>query len=324
MLTPLGRHGGCDTPAPAPYISPMPDRGAVIETHGLTRRLGGRAAVDGVDLRVPGESVYGFLGPNGAGKTTTIRLLLGLLRPDGGEVQLFGEPFSRDALRSVGSLVESPSLYPHLTGRENLEVTRRLLGTARAAIDRALEISRLQADANRLVRDYSLGMKQRLGLALALLNEPRLLVLDEPTNGLDPAGIREMRDLLQRLPRDHGVTVFLSSHLLAEVEQVAGFVGIIHEGRLTFQGRLDELRERQKSHLRLGVRRAEAVLELLRASGLAAQADGGAFVRVEAGAREAASVNRLLVESGHDVFHLSVERQSLETIFLGLTNGSTE
>jgi len=302
----------------------MPDPSAAIETHGLTRRFGPRTVVDRVDLRVPGACVYGILGPNGAGKTTTIRLLLGLIRPDAGGVDVFGEPFSRHSLRRVGSLVESPCLYPHLTGRENLEVTRRLLGTARAAIDRALETSRLQSDAGRLVRDYSLGMKQRLGLALALLTEPRLLVLDEPTNGLDPAGIHEMRDLLLRLPREHGVTVFLSSHLLAEVEQIAGFVGIIHEGRLTFQGRLSELRERQQSQLRLGVRRAEAALELLRASGITAHADGGAFVRADVGAREAASVNRLLVESGHDVFHLSVERQSLEAIFLGLTNGGTE
>jgi ABC-2 type transport system ATP-binding protein len=297
----------------------MPGGGAVIETHGLTRRFGSRAAVDRVDLDVPGECVYAFLGPNGAGKTTTIRLLLGLLRPDAGEVRLFGETFSRDSLGLVGSLVESPSLYPHLTGRENLEVTRRLVGSARSGIDRVLDISRLRADADRLVRDYSLGMKQRLGLAIALLREPRLLVLDEPTNGLDPAGIHEMRDLVQRLPREHGVTVFLSSHLLAEVEQVAGFVGIIHEGRLTFQGRLADLRGRQASHLRLGVKRSEEALALLRASGIAAHADGGAFVRVAGGPREAASVNRLLVESGHDVFHVSVERQSLETIFLGLT-----
>jgi lantibiotic transport system ATP-binding protein len=302
----------------------MPDPSAAIETHGLTRRFGPRTVVDRVDLRVPRECVYGFLGPNGAGKTTTIRLLLGLIRPDAGGVDVLGEPFSRHSLRQVGSLVESPCLYPHLTGRENLEVTRRLLGTARAGIGRALETSGLEADADRLVRDYSLGMKQRLGLALSLMTEPRLLVLDEPTNGLDPAGIHEMRDLLRRLPREHGVTVFLSSHLLAEVEQIAGFVGIIHEGRLTFQGRLSELGERQQSHLRLGVRRAEAALELLRASGITAHADGGAFVRADVGAREAASVNRLLVESGHDVFHLSVERQSLEAIFLGLTGGRSE
>jgi ABC-type multidrug transport system ATPase subunit len=302
----------------------MPDPASAIETHGLTRRFGTRTVVDRVDLRVPAECVYGFLGPNGAGKTTTIRLLLGLIRPDAGGVDLFGEPFSRDSLRRVGSLVESPSLYPHLTGRENLEATRRLLAAPRSGIDRALETSRLQDDADRLVRDYSLGMKQRLGLALALLTAPRLLVLDEPTNGLDPAGIHEMRDLLRRLPREHGVTVFLSSHLLAEVEQIAGFVGIIHEGRLTFQGPLAELRDRQRGHLRLGVRRPEAALELLRGAGIAARADGGTFVHVDGDAREAASVNRLLVEGGHDVFHLSVERQSLEAIFLGLTGGRSE
>jgi ABC-2 type transport system ATP-binding protein len=305
-------------------MTSMADPSPAIETHGLSRRFGPRTAVDRVDLRVPSGCVYGFLGPNGAGKTTTIRLLLGLIRPDAGSVQVHGEPFSREGLRRIGSLVESPSLYPHLTGRENLEVTRRLLGTARASVDRALEASRLQSEAHRLVRDYSLGMKQRLGLALALLAEPRLLVLDEPTNGLDPAGIREVRDLLQRLPREHGVTVFLSSHLLAEVEQVAGFVGIIDEGRLRFQGRLEELRERQKDRLRVGVRRPEAALEMLRGAGVAASADGGAFLRVEGGAREAPSLNRLLVESGHDVFHLSVERQSLESIFLGLTNGGTQ
>ena len=302
----------------------MPDPPPAIETHGLTRRFGARTVVDRVDLRVPAGCVYGFLGPNGAGKTTTIRLLLGLIRPDEGGVDLFGEPFSRDSLRRVGALVESPSLYPHLTGRENLELTRRLLGSGRAAIDRALETIRLQADAHRLVRDYSLGMKQRLGLALALLAEPRLLVLDEPTNGLDPAGIREMRDLLRRLPREHGVTVFLSSHLLAEVEQIAGVVGIVHEGRLAFQGRLEELRERQTCRLRIGVKRPEAALELLRAAGIAASADGGSFLHVERDTREAASLNRLLVDGGHDVFHLSVERQSLESIFLGLTNGGAE
>jgi ABC-type multidrug transport system ATPase subunit len=297
--------------------------GGVISAFGLTKHYGPTVGVEDLTFAVQAGEVFGYLGLNGAGKTTTIRLLLGLIRPDAGGVDVFGEPFSRDSLRRVGSLVESPSLYPHLTGRENLEVTRRLLGTARAGIDRALETSRLQADADRLVRDYSLGMKQRLGLALALLTEPRLLVLDEPTNGLDPAGIHEMRDLLRRLPREHGVTVFLSSHLLAEVEQIAGFVGIIHEGRLTFQGRLSELRERQQSHLRLGVRRAEATLELLRGAGIAARADGGSFLRVEGDAREAASINRLLVESGHDVFHLSVERQSLEAIFLGLTGERT-
>src|SRR5919107_6344420 len=169
----------------------------MIETDGLTRRFGARVAVDDLNLRAPEAGVYGFLGPNGAGKTTAIRMLLGLIRPDAGEVHLFGAPLAverRALMRRVGALVEAPSLYPHLTGRENLEVTRRMLGASRALIDRALDIVKMTRDAHRRVREYSLGMRQRLGLALALLNEPELLILDEPTNGLDPAGIHEMRD----------------------------------------------------------------------------------------------------------------------------------
>jgi ABC-2 type transport system ATP-binding protein len=218
------------------------DRNYAIETEALTRAFGARAAVEQLNLLVPNGGIYGFLGPNGAGKTTTIRMLLGLIRPDSGKVRLFGKHFEFSMLNRVGSLVEAPSLYPHLTGRENLEVTRRLVGAARADIDRVLAIVRLARDADRLVREYSLGMRQRLGLALALLNSPELLILDEPTNGLDPAGIHEMRDLLRRMPAEHGVTVFLSSHLLSEVEQIAGSVGIIREGRMLFQGSLAELR----------------------------------------------------------------------------------
>ena len=171
----------------------------LIETRGLTRRFGHQLAVNNLNLSVPAAGVYGFLGPNGAGKTTAIRMLLGLIRPNAGEVRLFGQPLKANHLslmRRVGALVESPSLYPHLTGRENLEVTRRLLGSRRELIDVALDIIKLKKDAGRRVREYSLGMRQRLGLALALLNKPELLILDEPTNGLDPAGIHEMRDLI--------------------------------------------------------------------------------------------------------------------------------
>jgi ABC-2 type transport system ATP-binding protein len=299
----------------------MTDRQAAIETRGLTRRFGGRTAVDRLDLRVPCGGVYGFLGPNGAGKTTTIRLLLGLIRPDGGAVHLFGDPFSRSRLARVGALVESPSLYPHLTGRENLEVTRRLVAGPRAGVERALAIVRLQGDADRLVRDYSLGMKQRLGLALALLCSPALLILDEPTNGLDPAGILEMRELLRGLPREQGVTVFLSSHLLGEVDQVADSVGIIHEGRLCFEGPLSQLRERTRARLRIGVRRPDAAAALLQGCGIPARADVAGTIRVDEKGADAARVNRLLVEAGHDVFHLSLERESLEDIFLSLTGG---
>lgn len=218
-----------------------------IETRTLTRRFATGHGVEALDLAVPAGSVYGFLGPNGAGKTTTIRLLLGLLRADGGEIRLFGQPLTRQSrtpLRQVGSMVESPSLYPHLSGYENLEVTRRLLGLAPERIDAVLRIVGLERDAHRRVRVYSLGMRQRLGIALALLGEPRVLVLDEPSNGLDPAGIVELRTLLQRMAGELGITVFVSSHQLAEVELMASHVGVLHQGKLRFQGTPGELRER--------------------------------------------------------------------------------
>ncbi len=302
----------------------MPDRAYAIETHDLTRRFGGRTAVQELELRVGEGDIYGFLGLNGAGKTTTIRLLLGLIKPDAGSVHILGRLFKRDVLGRIGSLVEMPSLYPHLTGRENLEVTRRQIGAPRLSIDRALAIVALRSDADRLVREYSLGMRQRLGVALALLNSPDLLILDEPTNGLDPAGIHEMRDLLQRMPREFGVTIFLSSHLLAEVEQLAGCIGIIHQGRMLFQGSLGELRARQTTRLRVGVREGTNAVDFLRAAGFIAHPDSGDFISVEAQGLEADRINRLLVENGHRIFHLSLEEESLEDVFLSLTGGSSQ
>jgi len=222
-------------------------------------------------------------------------------------------------LRRVGSLVETPSLYPHLSGRENLDVTRRQIGGARVSVGRALAIVRLTSDADRLVREYSLGMRQRLGLALALLNSPDLLILDEPTNGLDPAGIHEMRDLLRRMPGEHGVTVFLSSHLLSEVEQIAGSVGIICEGRMIFQGSLAQLRELRGSRITIRVPRTQAALECLRASGVSAHCDETNLICVAGKKEDTTRVNRLLIENGHEIFHLSAEDESLEEIFLSLT-----
>ena len=297
----------------------------MIETRGLTRRFGARVAVDDVNLLAPEAGVYGFLGPNGAGKTTAIRMLLGLIRPDAGEVRLFGSPLAdnrRALMRRVGALVESPSLYPHLTGRENLEVTRRLLAAPPSLIDRALDIVRLTRDAGRRVREYSLGMRQRLGLALALLNQPELLILDEPTNGLDPAGIHEMRDLLQRLPAEFGVTVFLSSHLLGEVEQVANHLGIIHEGRLLFQGTLAELQDAHRAQLALGVKQTDDAINCLIAAGwrVERRADGLLGVSAET-PQDAVRINNLLVGRRLEVFHLAAAQASLEDIFLTLTGG---
>ena len=295
----------------------------VIETSSVARRFGKVVAVDGVDLRVPQKSVYGFLGPNGAGKTTTIRLLLGLIRPDSGEVRVFDQSIGRNrlaVLQRVGALVEAPSLYPHLTGRENLEVTRRLSGAWPEQIDRVLEIVKLEQDANRLVRGYSMGMRQRLGIALALLNEPDLLILDEPTNGLDPAGIREMRDLMSRMPQEQGITVFLSSHLLSEVEQIATHIGIINQGRMLFQGTLDELHARRREQVSLGVNRSGEAIEVLTRAGWSPRLNGNRHLHIPIKRRdEPARLNALLVGQGFEVDHLSVDQPSLEDIFLELT-----
>lgn len=303
----------------------MPD--ALIETSTLTRRYGKITAVENLNLSVPQGSVYGFLGPNGAGKTTTIRLLLGLIHPNEGQVRLFSLSLeqNRDAvLQRVGALVETPSFYPHLTGYENLEVTRRLIGVQREQVARALGIVRLERDAHRRVREYSLGMRQRLGLALALLSEPKLLILDEPTNGLDPAGIHEIRELIRRFPIEYGVTVFLSSHLLSEVEQVATHIGIIQKGRLLFQGTLGELQAQRREHIQLGVSEPDKALQILANAGWTAQTDGDCLIVTAKGRTEAVQINNLLTQQGVGVFHLAIEQPSLEKIFLQLTNTESD
>lgn len=302
--------------------------GLIIETNGLTRRFGKHLAVDELNLNVPEAGIYGFLGPNGAGKTTTIRMLLGLIKPNAGDVRLFGEPLVSNRLslmRRVGALVETPSLYPHLTGRENLEVTRRLLGVSRGLIDRSLDIVRLTKDAHRRVREYSLGMRQRLGLALALLNNPKLLVLDEPANGLDPAGIHEMRELIRNLATESGITVFLSSHLLSEVEQIASHIGIIHHGRLLFEGTLLELQAQRREHLSLGVKQPDkAILALGRAGWTAEKRDDGLLTVATTASESVAAINALLVREQIDVYHLAVAQASLEDIFLSLTGAGAD
>jgi lantibiotic transport system ATP-binding protein len=300
----------------------------VIETVGLTRTFGQINAVDHIHLEVPAGSVSAFLGPNGAGKTTTMRMLLGLIRPTIGLAKLFGEPLHSARLRllrRVGALVESPSIYPHLTGRENLEVTRRLRGLKLSSIDRALGIVRLQPDADRLAREYSHGMQQRLGIALALLAEPELLLLDEPTNGLDPAGIHEIRDLICRLPKEYGVTVFLSSHLLAEVELVATHITIMNRGRLLFQDTIEALHSQLQENLVLSVDQPEAASALLAQAGWRVQGSSNHHLTVPSCREsEAGRLNALLVSHGIEVTHLSVARPTLEESFLVLTGRRAE
>lgn len=298
-----------------------------IETTRLTYYFGNLAAVNGVDLRVPRGSVYGFLGPNGAGKSTTIRLLLSLTQPDDGEVKLFGQSFSQHRiamLQRVGALVEAPSLYPHLTGRENLDITRHLIGAETTEGNRVLDIVQLTPHANRRVREYSLGMKQRLGLAIALLGEPELLILDEPTNGLDPAGMQEMRALLRHLAADRQITIFLSSHLLTEVEQIATHIGIIHQGHLCFQGTPDELHTRMEKQVVLDVDQPQYGKSMLEQAGWTVRDNGGHRLTVVAnGKSDAAMINAQLVEQDINVYHLALQQPTLEDMFMKLTD-STE
>ena len=218
----------------------------VIETKKLTKKHGSQYRVRDLELRVPQNCVYGFLGPNGAGKSTTIKLLLGLLRPTSGEIYFFGQKMNEknqlSILRNTGSLIESPSFYGHPTGLENLQIVAKLKKVSASEIEKVLHTVRLYDQRNKQVKQYSLGMKQRLGIAMALLGNPKVLFLDEPTNGLDPAGIQEIRELIRNLPITHQMTVIVSSHLLNEVEQMADMVGIIHHGSLIYQGTMESLK----------------------------------------------------------------------------------
>lgn len=301
----------------------------IVETTGLTKRYKKHEAVNKVDLKVQKGDIYGFLGPNGAGKTTTIRMLLGLIRPTEGEVHLFGENLAENRmsiLGKVGSLVETPSYYGHLTGFENLEAMRRLLRVEDPSrIDQVLELVRLTGAKDKAVKDYSLGMKQRLGIAMALLNEPELLILDEPTNGLDPAGIHEIRELIKEMPGKFGMTVLVSSHLLSEVDQIATRVGIIKEGKLIFQDSIEVLRKESRPRLRLVTDSLKQAEKFLRENHYEVMRDGEeALLLTETDMKTSAGINRLLVENGFEVCRIEEIKRSLEDIFLELTGKETD
>jgi ABC-type multidrug transport system ATPase subunit len=294
----------------------------LVETTDLTKRYGPRAAVDHVGLRVRRGEVYGFLGPNGAGKTTTLRMLLGLVRPTAGTVRVLGAPpGDRAALARIGMLVESPAFYPYLSGRDNLRVVARYGDVPAGRVDQTLEMVGLTARASDRVAAYSLGMQQRLGLAAALLKDAELLILDEPTNGLDPAGVAEMRLLLRRLGRG-GRTVLLSSHLLGEVQQVCDRIGVLSGGRLLREGTVAELR----GHGALLVtaqplEQAQIVAQRLLGPDRVAVQDGA--LRLQAEPDQAALVNRELVTAGVAVSALGWAERTLEDVFLELTNQPT-
>jgi ABC-type multidrug transport system ATPase subunit len=297
----------------------MSNDGLVIETSELTKRYGERiVAVDRLAMQVQRGEVYGFLGPNGAGKTTTLRMLLGLVRPTSGSALVLGaQPGSPASLARLGALIEGPTFYPFLSGRDNLRVLARYAGTPESRIEVVLDEVDLAARASDRFGTYSLGMKQRLGIAAALLKDPELLILDEPTNGMDPAGMAEMRRFIRGLGRGRR-TVLLSSHLMAEVEQICDRVGVISRGRLVGEGTVDELRGRESLWIRAEpLDDAERVLGSIRGIEQVARSDGG--LRIAADPAVAPEINRALVEAGIAVGELRHERASLEKVFLELT-----
>jgi len=285
---------------------------SAVETTGLVKRFGMHAAVDGLDMTVPERSIYGFLGANGAGKTTTLRLVLGLLRANGGTIRIFGESIGRRAIAGVGALIEAPSLYPHLTGAENLAVTRRLLGLGPSESERVLELVDLSRAAGKRVGGYSLGMRQRLAIGRAMLGRPRLLILDEPTNGLDPEGIVDMRALLRRLPEAEATTLLVSSHLLSEVEQIATHVGMIHRGKMLVEDELSRLLAGGSS-VELETCDRPAGARLLRKAGFRVRDDGSSLLVEGDAAPE--RIARLVVENGLALRHLALRRPTLERVY---------
>ncbi|MBX4150798.1 MULTISPECIES: ABC transporter ATP-binding protein [Paenibacillus] len=295
-----------------------------IDTQELTRRFGKRETVKQINLKVPKREIYGFLGPNGAGKTTTIRMLLGLIRSSSGDIRILGKDLNKyrmDILKDVGSLVESPSYYAHLSGYKNLKIMALIHGIQESRIQEVLEWVRLSQAAHRPVKSYSLGMKQRLGIAMALITNPKLLILDEPTNGLDPSGIQEIRELITRLPRDFDITVLLSSHLLSEIEQVATWVGIINQGELIFQGPLQELTDRSKPYVWVEMDRPLEAAAALNSQGFDAvpEITTGQIRTSMIDRPQSAEMIRFLVNHQYDVYRVTEKKKTLEEIFLELT-----
>lgn len=297
-----------------------------IETTHLSHQFApGKNILDEINLQVPTGSIYGFLGPNGAGKTTTLRLILGLLKKQKGEIRIFGQSLAQNRvtiLRKLGSLIETPSLYGHLTAAENLLLLQKIYQCPKARIPEVLELVGLPDTANKKVSQFSLGMKQRLSIAIALLNQPDLLILDEPTNGLDPNGIIEMRELLKRLNQEQQITILISSHLLAEIEKLVTHVGIIHKGQLLFEGTLPDLvhKQQESSKVQLITNDNARSLQLVQTLHSEAQQQNGKLLLPLLPPEQIAQLNRHLVQNGIDVYHLAVEKNDLESIFMELVN----
>ncbi|WP_373205649.1 ABC transporter ATP-binding protein [Clostridium tertium] len=296
----------------------------IVKTENLIKKFNNVNSVDKVNLKVREGEVYGFLGPNGAGKSTTIKMILGLIRPNSGEISVFGKSIKdnrEEILKDIGALVESPSYYGHLTAYENLEILRRVLKVSKNEIEEKLKLVNLWDAKNKKVREFSLGMKQRLGIAQALMGNPKLLILDEPTNGLDPAGIIEIRNLIKYLAKEKNITIIISSHILSEIELVATEVAVINKGKLLYQGSLDNLKKNSTNEVLIGLEKQEdkdSVFKLLTSRKYRVQEENGKL-KVKGNNASAPPLCRDLVMSGYEINYLSQEKSSLEEIFLGLT-----
>lgn len=294
-----------------------------LETSDVHHRFASQDVLSGINMQVPAGSIYGFLGPNGAGKTTTLRLILGLLKLQQGAVTIFGKPFRRERiaiLRSVGSMIESPSLYDHLSATENLRLMQLIHRCPDSRIQEVLELVGLGDTGKKRAKQFSLGMRQRLSIAAALLHRPSLIILDEPTNGLDPSGIIEIRNLLIELNRNHGCTILVSSHLLTEIERIATHVGILGKGKLLFQGTIEELRRCRQEVLsvRMSTSDNAAALQAIAQEGVAARLEDEEIVLPALPGERIAALNRQLTARNLDVYEIRTVRNDLETIFLNL------
>lgn len=292
-----------------------------IETIDLTHKFrAGETALNQVNLQVPEGSIYGFLGPNGAGKTTTLKLILGLLKKQRGKIRVFGKPFEKnrlETLRHTGAMIESPSIYGQLTAIENLKILQKVYQCPKERIQEVLELVGLAQTGNKKANQFSLGMKQRLSIAIALLHSPSLLILDEPTNGLDPNGIIEIRELLQNLNRNHGITILVSSHLLSEIEKLVTHVGIINQGKILYQGTLAELmsKRRQNSFIVFETNDAVKTLRVISEAGFKSQIESGKIAIPVLEKKQIAAVNQDLVQSGIEVYQIGKIESDLEEIF---------
>lgn len=297
-----------------------------LETINLSHRFTPKEMVlNNINMQVIEGSIYGFLGPNGAGKTTSLRLILGLLKKQQGEINIFGMPFKKNrvsVLKKVGSLIESPSIYGHLTATENLQILQKVYQCPKERIQTVLHLVGLPNTANKKTGQFSLGMKQRLSIAIAMLNEPSLLILDEPTNGLDPNGIIEIRELLKRINQEKGITILISSHLLAEIEKLVTHIGIINKGSLLFQGSLQQLinKQQQSAIVKIETSDQQKAMEIIRDNMLEGHFENGTITIPMVSKENIAAINRQLVNNNIMVYEMATIKNDLETVFMNLIN----